>query len=384
MDLKKRLARLDRGHRPPASERTPTARRAEEFGLAEDTTRAGVVWRRRRMADLPPPALPDLTGFLARHVGAAAAAHDLLFLDTETTGLAGGTGTVPFLVGLAWWEDGTFVVEQLFLPGPAHEPALLAALDHATAGRRVVVTYNGASFDLPLLRTRALLQRTTSPLDGLAHWDLLVPARRVWSRRLPDCRQQTVEEEVTGYARGAGDIGGGRIPQVWFDFLADGRGDLLPAVLRHNRRDMEGMARILAAVCGIAAVLDDPAACTDWRDAWARARICAARRDLEPAAAHVARATALGADWSVRAFAADAVRILKRARLWDAQRNVLERCLAAGLDEDWLHVEAAILHEHRLRDLEKALAHARAADDDHRVTRLTRRLAGRNRSEEQS
>jgi hypothetical protein len=274
------------------------------------------------------------------------------------------------------------MVEQVFLPGPAHEGALLARIATAASGRRVLVTYNGASFDLPLLRTRALLQRAAPPVEGMAHWDLVVPARRLWSRRLPDCRQQTVEQEVAGRPRGTGDIPGGRIPQVWFDFLAEGRGDLLPAVLRHNRRDMEGMARILGAVCAAAANLDTPAALDDWRDAWSRARICTLRGDHPGAAAWLLRAHALGADCGDRPFVADGVRILKRARDWPALRALLAESLAARPDAGWLHLEAAILHEHRLGDLDRALAHAREARDDHRVRRLERRLAARNREED--
>jgi len=382
LDLRRRLARLDKSHRKPEEMAAVPERRAEEFGLTAVDTSAGTVWRRRCTAALPAPHLPDLDGFLSRHAGAARTAADLLFLDTETTGLAGGTGTVPFLVGLAWWDGTDFLVEQVFLPGPAHEGALLEAVAAAAAGRRVVVTYNGASFDLPLLRTRALLQRLASPVADLFGWDLVVPARRLWSRRLPDCRQQTVEEEVAGRPRGGGDIAGGRIPQVWFDFLAAGRGDLLPAVLRHNRRDMEGMARILTAMCGAAAALGDPDSVDDWRDAWSLARICTTRGDHQGAVAWLTRSRELGADAGRAALVADGVRILKRVRRWRELRDLLATGLAAGLDEPWLHVETAILHEHRLVDLDKALAHARAAHDDHRVARLTRRLAGTGREED--
>ncbi|MCP4571966.1 MAG: hypothetical protein GY838_06390 [bacterium] len=382
MDLRKRLARLDPGHREPATMPAAVERTAAEFGLEEKVMPEGTIWRRRCPAVLPPPDLPDLAGFLSRHETAARTAADLLFLDTETTGLAGGTGTVPFLVGLAWWDGADFVVEQIFLPGPAHEGALLAAVAEAASHRRVVVTYNGASFDLPLLRTRALLQRHPSPVAELAGWDLVVPARRLWSRSLPDCRQQTVEVEVYGRPRGEGDIPGGRIPQVWFDFLAEGRADLLPAVLRHNRRDMEGMGRILGAVCEAAAGLDRPEDVAAWRDAWSRARICSLRGDHHRAAAWLARSREAKPAAGHAPLVADGVRMLKRLRHWPSLADLITAALAAGLDEPWLHVEAAMLYEHRLVDLERALAHARAAGDDRRTARLERRLSGTTREEE--
>ena len=124
---------------------------------------------------------------------------DIVFLDVETTGLAGGTGTLVFLVGVAWWTaDGALEVRQLFLPGPGREAPLLAELARVAARFRVVATYNGASFDLPLLRTRARLARRRDPFRHLVSWDLLVAARRCWGRRLPDCRQQTIETTVCG------------------------------------------------------------------------------------------------------------------------------------------------------------------------------------------
>ena len=254
---------------------------------------SGACWRELP----PPPRLPDLGGLLPRHWDAAVDPADLLFLDTETTGLAGGTGTVAFLVGLAWWEQGRLRIEQHFLPEPAHEAALLEAVASAAAGRKVVVSFNGASFDWPLLRTRALLNRMDDPLAGLAGWDLLVPARRVWGRQLADCRQQTLEAEVCGLVRGPGDIPGERIPQAWFDFLAGGDAEPLQRVLEHNRRDMEGMARVLLEVCAAARQLEappPPGLDPDWRLAWSLGRICERRR-CQPGGGRLAAAGGPGA-----------------------------------------------------------------------------------------
>ncbi len=327
--------------------------------------------------DLPPPvALPDLAGLLPPHWEASAEPEDLLFLDTETTGLAGGTGTVPFLVGLAWWEGGRLRVDQHFLPGPEHEDALLAAVAAAAAPRRVVVSFNGASFDWPLLRTRALLNRRRDPLADLAGWDLLVPARRLWGRLLPDCRQQTLESGVCGLARGPGDIPGDRIPQAWFDFLAGGDPEPVRRVLTHNLRDMEGMARVLLAVLAAARTAGagpGAAAPGDWRLAWALGRICERRRDAAAAAAWLGHAAGAPDAPGEPRFVADAVRVLKRAGAWGAALALVDRALAGAEDPAWLHREAAIIWEHRLGDPEMALAHARRTGDDRRIARLQRR-----------
>ncbi|MFO7610517.1 MAG: ribonuclease H-like domain-containing protein [Candidatus Krumholzibacteriia bacterium] len=387
MDLRRRLARLDGLTRRPQETPRPAggapACGPAALGLVDDPR--GGPWRRRVRVDLPPPpGLPDLAGLLPPHWLQSAAPGDLLFLDTETTGLAGGTGTLAFLVGLAWWEDGALRVEQHFLPGPEHEDALLAAVAAAAADRRVVVSFNGASFDWPLLRTRALLNRRPDPLAHLAGWDLLVPARRLWGRLLPDCRQQTLETEICGLVRGPGDIPGERIPQAWFDFLAGGDPAPVGCVLTHNLRDMEGMARVLLAVAEAAAGLGAPppaAPAPDWRLAWACGRICERRRDHAAAAAWLALAAA--ADRNEQRLLADAVRVLKRLGEWEAALALVERALAAEPRAAWLHREAAIIWEHRLGDPQKALAHARLTGDHRRIARLERRrLSCRPRGEE--
>lgn len=388
MDLKRRLANLDRLTRKPASPAvlpvdTEVARR--DLSLETETGPAGTVWLRRYRVPLPPPRpLPALQGFFAQDPGPVTTSSDLLFLDTETTGLAGGTGTLPFMVGLAWWEHDDLVVEQLLLPGPGHEGALLEGVARRAAGRRVVSTYNGASFDLPLLRTRALLNRRADPLAGKKGWDLVVPARRLWSRRLADCRQQTVESFLTGRCRTADEVPGAEIPAVWFAFLAGEGHARLEGVLRHNRRDMEGMAHILRAICRVAQDLSagPGRATTDWRDAWSRGRICEYRGDMPLAAAWLRQAIRTTDEPGQKRLVADALRLLKRDGDHAGARDVAEAAVSVGPDTTWLHREIAILCEHRLGDLETALAQALLAGDDHRVTRLRRRGAGAGLSQE--
>jgi uncharacterized protein YprB with RNaseH-like and TPR domain len=397
MDLRRRLARLDRmtrrdvvdldavdttdGGAPDTARGAPPEAPPAELGLREESTGAGPCWVRewREAPPAVPDALPDLTGLLSRHGDSRPGRGQVLLVDTETTGLAGGTGTLAFLVGVAWWEGSELVVRQLFLPGPGREAALLAALAEWAAGFAVVVTYNGASFDLPLLRTRALMNRRADPLAHLLSWDLLPAARRLWGRSLPDCRQQTVESVVCGLVRGEGDIEGARIPEVWRAWLSGGDTEELLCVLRHNRRDLFGMACILERLCGESAALAaEPAAVEDWRRAWALARVAERRRDDAAAARWLAAALDAGGGTEARAagvaFAVDAVRILKRARRWEDLERLLHAEIAAGAGA-WAHREAAILYEHRLPRLEQALRHAGELDDPGRLARLQRRLA---------
>jgi uncharacterized protein YprB with RNaseH-like and TPR domain len=407
VDLKKRLAQFDRlsARRPPrsAEENEGAARpgtalnrdvavaaAGRELGLVTRPEAGGTLWLRDHppLPDLPAPArLPLFEGIFTRSVPPDLQAGDLLFLDTETTGLAGGTGSLVFLVGCAWWEDQGFQVQQFFLPGPGCEPPLLAALGDLAARFRAVITFNGNVFDLPLLRTRALLARRQDPCGGLESLDLLPAARRLWGRRLANCRQQTLESEVCGRSRGSGDIDGAQIPQVYFRFLQEGDTTLLPNVLRHNRRDMEGMARVFLEITARAVSLDrHPVFGEDidlpWQDAWANGRLCEMRGRQAAAAAWLAAALRQAGWRPGRALpeevpancCADALRLWKRGRDWMAVEALLQAALRRFGDLLWLHREASMLYEHRLGRLEVAWRHARALGEPGRLTRLQRKL----------
>ena len=178
----------------------------------------------------------DLLSALARAEQPIEDARRLLFLDAETTGLAGGTGTYAFLVSAAWLEDDRLVLAQHFMRDFDEEPALLAALRPLLERASGLVTFNGATFDLPLLETRFLMTRRRWPA-ALPHLDLLRPARRIWAAYLPDCRLATLEREVVGVMR-EDDIAGGLIPALYFDFLRSRRAAPLARVLAHNRDDI--------------------------------------------------------------------------------------------------------------------------------------------------
>ena len=172
-------------------------------------------------------------------------ASDALFLDTETTGLAGGTGTMAFLIGLGWFEDGQFHVRQILARDFGEEKAALAHLIEIAAHKKFLVTFNGKAFDVNLLATRFILNRLRSDLSSLPHLDLLHPSRRILAHRLENSRLATLEAEVLGVER-EGDIPGWEIPQRYFDWLRHRDGRLLASIFEHNRLDVISMASLTA------------------------------------------------------------------------------------------------------------------------------------------
>lgn len=170
----------------------------------------------------------------------------LVCLDTETTGLGTSAGTLPFLIGLGVWEGDRFSVRQLLLPDHAAEPEFLAAVREAIPPDAWLVTYNGRSFDWPLMVARFRLHNHAPPPHA-GHLDLLPLARQLWRHRLPDARLCSVEAGVCGVVREA-DLPGALIPERYFAFLRHGRAESLLEVVRHNRQDVASLARLLLAL----------------------------------------------------------------------------------------------------------------------------------------
>lgn len=388
MDLRRRLARFEPLHKPRGDDRAPTPPDGEALaalGFVTEASAAGPVCLRSALVRAAPPrSLAPLTRVLTAPVPADVPADGILLLDTETTGLAGGTGTLAFLVGTAWWDGEGLRVRQYLLVSPSAEDALLGSLAELAARFAVVVTYNGQTFDLPLLRTRGILCRRRGLLDGLSGLDLLPVARRLWGRRLPDCRQTTVENEAGCSHRGADDIPGHLIPAAWWNFVRRGETGTLREVCEHNLWDLQGMAAILDASITRSRLLEAPPPTQSgplpWQDAWSLARLCERR------AAVTGEGRSAAAAWIVSAltgaarqeapprFYADAVRILKRVRDWERVGALLAECTERHGPLPWAHLEAAILYEHRLGDPRRALAHALELGDGHRAARLRARL----------
>jgi uncharacterized protein len=304
----------------------------------------------------------------------------MLFLDTETTGLSGGTGTVAFLIGLASFRDGALVLEQLVLPNLGCEAPMLARLAERLAVASCVVSYNGKSFDWPLLRTRFLLARM--PLPPLPpHIDLLHTARRVWKPRLGSVRLTEIEREILRFER-EGDIDGAEIPGRYFEFLRGAGAERLAPVLEHNQHDVIALAAILGTLGQRfeRGELELPP-----EDALAFARL-AARADAGERAGAFAQAVIDGGfgDAHTRAAYELLCQVERRAGDPQAAARALEDALAFARTETeraTLHFALAKLYEHELRDAQRAHLHALhteriegPAAHGKRLGRLRRRL----------
>ncbi|MDI7274412.1 MAG: ribonuclease H-like domain-containing protein [Anaerolineae bacterium] len=173
----------------------------------------------------------------------------LVFLDTETTGLAGGTGTYAFLVGLGTFEGDEFVIRQYFMRDIPEEPAMLALVRQAVSECQGLVTFNGRAFDWPLLETRFAMNRQPAPQLGACHLDLLLPARRLWRCRLRSCALSSLEEHVLSVQRSGDDVPGWAIPGLYRDFLMWGRAEPMRQVFYHNAHDVLSLATLAASLC---------------------------------------------------------------------------------------------------------------------------------------
>lgn len=324
---------------------------------------------------------------------AGCTAPSLAFLDTETTGLSGGTGTFAFLIGVGRFQNGNFHLVQFFMRDPSEEPAQLAALAQFIHPCDTLVTFNGKAFDAPLLNTRYIANSQPSPLPEMAHLDLLPLARRLWRDRLPSRALGQLEQHILQAARTHHDIPGWLIPGVYFDYLRSGDARPLKGVFYHNAMDILAMAGLLTHITHI---LEDP---------------CDGRVE------HGVDLLALGRLFESLGRPNQAIRLyrhsLRRPLPPDSYAEILYRLSlaqkrqgnwaeavalwqqAAGQGRIYAHVELAKYYEHQLQDFQQAarwtqralalvsLPHTPRASRrrwrpelEHRLARLERKLGG--------
>jgi uncharacterized protein len=257
--LRRKVARIDRKY----AEATPPRRTAAAF--VEHVISGSVVstphgehfeterlWERHRrhgsveisgLAELP----PDLLHSLSDGQIASSAPVRWAFLDTETTGLAGGSGTYAFLIGVGHIEPAGFRLRQFFMRDFGEEPSLLHALSAHLAQFDVLVTYNGKTYDQPLLETRFRMARARPPFDRMLHLDLLAGARRLWKLRLETCRLVELENQILGVER-EGDLPGELIPHYYFEYVRTQQALRLVPIFHHNAIDILSLACLTAIV----------------------------------------------------------------------------------------------------------------------------------------
>jgi uncharacterized protein YprB with RNaseH-like and TPR domain len=287
-----------------------------------------------------------------------------LFLDIETTGLAGGTGTYAFLIGLAWWDAGALQVEQLFMRDFAEEYSLLHELAARVAQRPVLVTFNGKTFDWPLLDSRFTMTRTIPTPRLAAHIDLLHPARALWKLRLGSVRLVELERHVLdaphfGWHR-EDDIASSLIPQLYFDYLRGGPSDPLVGVLRHNQMDLRGLAALFCKINGLLASQAADRDGIDSLDLFGLSRFFERRGETDRAHVACSQALDLGLPAEFRPQAHRALAFLAKRRGDHAAAVALWLELAADLQDGVLACEQLAIHyERRAKDPARAIEFAR-------------------------
>ena len=301
-----------------------------------------------------------------------------LFLDTETTGLAGGTGTYPFMIGIAWWDAGGLEVEQFFMREHSEEHSVLVALAERMAERRVLVTFNGKSFDWPLLETRYRMTRTIPSPEFRAHLDFLHPARHLWRSRLGSVRLQDLEKHVLGWNRGT-DVMSELIPAIYFYFLRGGPPEPLVPIFHHNQMDLRGLAGIASRVLSLLA--DPEASGPDALELYGVSRICERRGETTRARKLYTRSIAAALPEETNRSARQALaRLAKREGDFPAACELWEAMLGNSREGFEAYEQLAIYYEHRTREqnlaadvVRKAIADIQRADQSGAVAPLTRR-----------
>jgi len=271
-----------------------------------------------------------------------------VFLDTETTGLAGGAGTAAFLIGIGWVDGERFRVRQYFMRDYHEEGALLHALAEELKRFDRLVTFNGKMFDVPLLDARFRLNRGRFPLAGAPHLDLLHPARRLWKARLESCRLQSLEAELMGLRR-HGDIAGEEIPNVYFDWVRRRDARMLARVFEHNRQDIVSLAALAVLACQW---VEDGQA-EDARDIYSLARVLERGRLYARSEAEYQRALAAGSELVRGPALLRLAWRAKRAGEYERAAELWAEAGEAGEVEGWR--ELAMHHEHRSRSFDRAL-----------------------------
>jgi len=297
-----------------------------------------------------------------------------LFVDTETTGLAGGSGTIPFLVGMGWFEGERFVVTQHLVREPGSESPVLERLAARVEASESLVSFNGKTFDLPLLRARYVLARMPAPPER-PHLDLLHVARRIYKARVEQCRLGVLERDVLGFAR-EDDVASADVPALYQRFLRDGVIGPMRAVARHNVWDIAALAALVGELCARVEGVSSEGrfepedllgvARTTWRAGDHHRALALA----DALAAHPSQNERLARDAHLLAAAAH------RGQNDPASRAArLREALAITPTDAALHLELARCYERELGDPVAALSHAERAQGAEPAGALSRRIA---------
>ncbi|MFO7952207.1 MAG: ribonuclease H-like domain-containing protein [Bacillota bacterium] len=288
-----------------------------------------------------------------------------IFLDIETTGLAGGTGTWAFLIGLGKIEKDFFVLHQYFLRKPKEEKAILSHFNKTVSGYSTLITFNGKLFDLPLLQTRQLLAGINL-CEPDQHLDLLQCARALWKKRLPSRSLSSLEEALLGLQR-KDDLPGAEIPGVYFEYLRKGKTGRLKKVFEHNVLDILSMVTLLEKIYQTAGgfKLEHPA------EALALGTLCLEEGKNDRGIGYLREA----ADCNIKALSEEASLELslyfKKEGRWEEAAAIWQEAVNSNQSNPRAYVELAKYYEHRCREYHTAL---KLTEKALAITRLNREI----------
>jgi len=369
MDLEKRLYDALKNHISKPSAPKPDLYRDPSVGILRETD-SGPIWMVETVYDegylhgrtelsttIPPASLPFIDPDLD---------HDnfeftkIAVIDTETTGLAGGTGTYPFILGVGFFNNNKFIVRQYILRDFCEEPAQLAAFTDDIKDLNSILTYNGKSFDIPLLRTRYRINRMPIPFGKYQHLDLVHPCRRLFKNHYDSFQLSHLEAMVVGFER-VDDVPSHLIPYIYFDFLRNRDDSLLLPILNHNRDDIVSLYLLAQETSRrIALALDN--ACEDDMFLLSLARLSFANRHFETAKQFLdmIKPDFIAPDIYDEYLSLKSSNAKKRFD-WQEAEGLWREMLALGRFGCFPHVELAKHLEHRIKDYRQALDLTRAA-----------------------
>jgi len=285
--------------------------------------------------------------------------EDFLIFDLETTGLAGGTGTYPFLMGFGIFEENGIRIYQYFLPEFGREISAYLDLKRLWTDKSTLLSYNGKSFDYPLLRNRLILNRIDNPFEGYRHLDLLHLTRRLWKNVLPSCSLGTIEERIFNFNRWR-DIDGSLIPQAYFTFLQTGDSSDIKRIIDHNQLDIVSLARLLFYLHQI----ENNELNSDFpdREKISMFNIAVSISDLvrlEPIINSFASENKKLPNQSLKSYSI----LLKRQNKWPMALEIWQNFIDNGEEIMFSCEELAKYYEHKKKNIEKAIDYTKRAID---------------------
>ena len=282
---------------------------------------------------------------------------NILVFDLETTGLAGGTGTYPFLIGFGLFEKSDFRICQYFLPDFGREINAYLDIKTLSSKSNILLTYNGKSFDYPLIRNRFILNRIDNPFENYAHLDLLHPSRRLWRSSLPSCSLENVEKHIFYFSRWK-DIDGSMIPNAYFTYVQTGDLSEIKRIIDHNQQDIISLCRLLFHMHYLENTKDTTS--SSEIEIVSMFNLAVKTSDVARIAPMIKSFTQNETNLPIKSLKNYSL-LLKRQKEWDKALQIWQSFIEKGEEILFSCEEIAKYYEHRHINLEKAIDYTNRA-----------------------